>query len=45
MKNLQSLSISVIFAILVGSMVIPYGSIAFAQQSQNTSNQTNNASV
>jgi hypothetical protein len=35
-KKLQSVSISVIFAILVGSAIIPYGSVAFAQQSQNT---------
>jgi hypothetical protein len=32
-KKLQSVSISVIFAILVGSAIIPYGSVAFAQQS------------
>ena len=46
LKKLQSLSNSVIFAMLVGSIVIPYGSTAFAQQSQNaSSNQTNNASA
>jgi hypothetical protein len=47
-KKTQLISISVIFAMLVGSAIIPYGSIAFAQQTRNThstdpsSNQTSN---
>lgn len=40
--KLQSVSISVIVAVLVGSAIIPCGSIAFAQQSQSTTNQSTN---
>jgi hypothetical protein len=42
-RKLQSLSISVILAVLVAYAIIHYGSTAFAQQSQTTSSsQTNN---
>jgi hypothetical protein len=42
-KKLQSVSISFIFAMLTGSVIVPYGSTAFAQQSQNkTSSQSTN---
>jgi hypothetical protein len=46
-KKLQYVSISVIFAMLVGSAIIPYGLPAFAQQPQNTtsSQTTNNTSA
>ena len=46
-KKHQSVSISVIIAVLVvRSTIIPYCSIAFAQQSQNTStSQTSTANV
>jgi len=39
-KKLHLVTISVIFAALVGSAIIPYGSMAFAQQSQNTTSKT-----
>jgi len=39
-KKLQYVSIGVIFAMLVGAAIIPYSTIAFAQQSQNTSSKT-----
>src|SRR5215813_11095460 len=39
-KKLQYVSISVIFAMLVGAAIIPYGSIAFAEQSQNSTSKT-----
>jgi hypothetical protein len=44
LKKIQLMSITVIFAMLVGSAIFPYGSIAFAQQTPNTdsSNQTSN---
>ena len=41
-KKLQYVSISVIFAMLVGAAVIPYSAIAFAQRSQNTSKTSPN---
>jgi len=39
LKKTQFLSISVIFAMLIGSAIIPYGLIAFAQQSENTASK------
>jgi hypothetical protein len=39
-KKLQSISISVIIALLVGSAIVPYCSTAFAQQSQNAAAYT-----
>jgi len=40
-KKLQSISIGVIVAmLLISSAIIPSGSIAFAQQSQNTTSKT-----
>src|SRR5215469_3420534 len=41
-KKLQYVSISVIFAMLVGAAIIPFSAIAFAQQSQNTSKTSAN---
>jgi hypothetical protein len=39
-KKFEYVSISVIIVMLVGSAIIPYGSIAFAQQSQNSTSKT-----